>query len=70
MKECERVVDKVNSILKSLNIHVSRYDFELDDLKYIISNFGDSLKQSRLSNSNLTDQLNRAKFISKERRLK
>ena len=70
MKECKKVIDKVQSILKSFNIHVSRYDSELDDLKYTISNFSDSLKRSRLNNSNLTDQLNRVTFKSEERILR
>ena len=64
------VVDKVHSILLSLNILVSCFDSELDDLKYTVSNFSDSLKQTSLSNTNLTDQLNRATFKSEDRKLK
>ena len=30
VSECERVINKVHSILQSLNIHVTRYKFELD----------------------------------------
>ena len=42
--ECNKVINKVYSILKSLNIPVSSYDSELDDLKYNSSNSSDSLK--------------------------
>lgn len=53
VKECKKVVDNVHSIIKSLNIPSLRYDSELDDLSYTISNFSHSLKGSRISNSNL-----------------
>lgn len=63
------MINKVKSILESLNILVSRYETELNDLKYTFSIFSDFLKQTRLTNSNLTDQLGRVSSKSKERRM-
>ena len=57
--EREKVINKVHSILQSLNIPVTRYESELDSLNYIVSNFSDSLKRKCLSNSNLNDQISR-----------
>lgn len=45
VKEREHVVDKVHSILESLNIPISRYDLELDDLIFTVSNYNDSLNK-------------------------
>ena len=57
ISECERMIRKVNSILKSLNIPLSRYETELDDLKFSFSSLSDSLKRTRLCNTYLTDQI-------------
>ena len=34
INECEQLINKVNSILESFNIPVSRYETELNDLKF------------------------------------
>ena len=44
ISECKKVIDKVNSILKSLNTPVSRYETKLHDLKFTVSSLSDSLK--------------------------
>lgn len=69
VNKCEKVVDKVHSILKSINISMSHYDSEIDDLQYIISIFSDSLKRTRLSNSNHNYQHNNVIFKSEDIRL-
>ena len=66
INECEWMINNVHTILKSLNIHVSKYETELDDLKYIVSSFNDSLKINCLNNSNLTDRLGRVSNKSEE----
>ena len=68
INECKQLINKVNSILESLNIPISRYKTELNDLKFTFSSISDSLKRTRLSNSNLTDQLSRATSKGEERR--
>ncbi|KAI3767848.1 hypothetical protein L2E82_18277 [Cichorium intybus] len=70
VEECEAVVKKVRSILKSLNICSSSYDAELDDLRFTVSSLSDSLKRTRLSNSNLNDQLSRISNKNEERRMR
>ncbi|KAL7591015.1 hypothetical protein Lser_V15G34603 [Lactuca serriola] len=67
INECKQLINKVNSILQSLNIPISRYKTELNDLKFTFSSISDSLKRTRLSNSNLTDQLSRATSKGEER---
>ena len=39
---CEDMISKVHSILESLNIHVSRCESELEDLKYTVTSLSDS----------------------------
>lgn len=68
--DSEKVINKVHSILNSLNIPISRYYFKLTDLRDTISNFSKSLKQTRIRNSNLVDSLSRIKFRNEERRIK
>lgn len=67
ISECEQVINKVNSILESLKIPISRYETELNDLKYTFSIFIDRLKQTLLTNSNLNDQLGRVSSKSETR---
>ena len=69
ISECENVINKVHFVLKYLNIPVSRYETELNDLKFTVSNSSDSLKRTRLSNINLTDQISRVTLKSEERRM-
>ena len=69
INECEKMIIKVNSILGSLNIHISWYETKLKDLRFTFSSFSDSLKRTRLTNSNLIDQLGRVSNKSKERRI-
>ena len=59
IKDCEQLINKVNFILESLNIPMSRYETKLNDLKFTFSNISDSLERTRLTNSNLTDQISR-----------
>ena len=66
----EKVVDKVHSILKSLNIPTPHNDYELNDLHYTIYDFSDSLKRNCISNSNLNDNLNRVTIMNEERRIR
>jgi hypothetical protein len=70
VKEVENVVDKVHSILKSLNICPSTYNSELEDLRFTVGDISDSLKRTRLSNTNLSDDLSRVKSKSEDRRIK
>ncbi|KAI3505861.1 hypothetical protein L1887_28170 [Cichorium endivia] len=70
VEECEAIVNKVRSILKSLNICSSCYDNELDDLRFTVSSLSDSLKRTRLSNSNLNGQLSRVSNKNEERRMR
>lgn len=53
----EKVIDKVHSIIKSLNIPIPCYDSKLTDLRNAISKFGKSLKWNRITVSNLDDDL-------------
>lgn len=69
VKECENVINKVHSILQSHDITVARYEYELDYWNYTFFSFSDSLKRTRLNNSNLTDQISRKTSISEERRM-
>ena len=59
ISECDQMINKVHSIIESLNIHVSRYENELNELKFTFSSISNSLKQTRVTNSNLTDQISR-----------
>ena len=45
INECEQLINKVNLILESLNITVSKYKSELNDLKFTLSSISDSLKR-------------------------
>lgn len=53
----EKVIDKVHSTLKSLNIPISRYDYVLNNLRNIIYEFSESLKWNRVRVSNIDDNL-------------
>lgn len=66
----EKVINKVYSILKSLDIPVSHYDFELTDLWNTICKFCESLKWDRIRVSNLDDDFSRSTFRCEERRIK
>lgn len=63
-------MDKVQYIIKSLNIPASRYDSKLNDLRCLISYFSDSLKRTCISNSNLNNNLSRVTFKNEERIIK
>ena len=69
MSEYEKVINKVHSILQSLNIPSTRYESKLDDLNYTFSSFSDSLKRTHLNNSNLTNQITRITSKSEEIRI-
>ena len=51
------------------NIPVSRYETELNEIKFTFSSISNSLTQTRLINSNLTDQISRVSSKSEERRI-
>lgn len=51
------VIDKVHSIIKSLDIPIPCYDSKLTDLRNAISKCGESLKWNRITVSNLDDDL-------------
>lgn len=55
--ESEKVIDKVHSILESLNIPISYYDYELNKFRDTVSDFSESLKGTRIRNSHLDDSL-------------
>ena len=59
ISECDQIINKVHIILESLNIPRSRYETELNELKFTFSSISNSLKQTRLTSSNLTDQISR-----------
>lgn len=56
--------------LKSLDIHVSFYDYELTDLRITISEFSESLKWNLIRASILDDDLSTITFRNGERRLR
>ena len=69
INDCDQLTKKVQSILESLQIPVTNYEKELNELKFKFSNLSGSLMQTRLANSNLTEQLNRESSKSEERRM-
>ena len=68
INDCDRLIKKVQSILESLKVLVTNYEEELNELKFKISNLSGSLMQTRLANSNPTNQLSRESSMSEERR--
>lgn len=69
-RECENVINKVHSIHKSLNIPVTRYDFELTELCATVSNLSECIKRSCIKNSDHDDSFSRETFRSEERMMK
>jgi len=69
VKETEDVIDKVHSILTSLDISSSTYDPELNNLRYFVASLSDSLTRTRLSYSDLNDKMNRTSFKNEEQRI-
>lgn len=69
INDCDRLIKKVQCILGSLNVPITEYEEELNELKLKFSNLSNSLMQTRLTNSNLTDQINRVTTKSEERRM-
>ena len=69
INDCDRLIKKVHSILESLKISKTDYQEELNELNFKFSNLSSSLMQTRLANSNLTDQLGRVSSKSEERRM-
>ena len=57
INECDELIKKVQSILVSLNIPITNYEKELNGLKSKFSSISGSLFQTRVTNSNLTDQI-------------
>ena len=53
--EYEKVINKVHSILKSLNIPVNRYDSELTELRVRVPNLSECLKRTCIKNFDLDD---------------
>nr|KAJ0189254.1 hypothetical protein LSAT_V11C800435370 [Lactuca sativa] len=69
INDCDRLIKKVQSILGSFNVPMTEYEEELNELKLKFSNLSGSLMQTRLTNSNLTDQISRVTMKSEERRM-
>lgn len=69
MESCNKVTEKVHSILKFLNVPIFKYNDELTELQENISELGGILKYNRIKVSNLNDHLSRSNFKSEERRL-
>ena len=69
INECDELIKKVQNILASLNIPVTNYEKELNNLKSKFSSISSSLTQTRGINSNLTDQISRISSKSEERRM-
>ena len=69
INECDELIKKVQNILASLNIPVTNYEKELNNLKSKFSSISSSLTQTRVTNSNLTDQISRISSKSEERRM-
>lgn len=69
IEACTKVMEKVHSILKSLNIPAYGYDDKLTELQDNSSELGDCLKWIRLKVSNLDVDLSKCKFRNEERRL-
>lgn len=67
--EWEKVIDKVHSILKNLDILVYRFDYELTDLSDIVYDLSDILKRNRIRNSNLDDTLSSISYKNEERHM-
>lgn len=67
---CEKAIEKVHSILKSLDILVYKYDDELNELKYNILEFRESIRWNQRKVSNFDDDLSMSNFKSEEKRLK
>ena len=68
INDCDRLIKMVQFILESLKVPVTNYEEERNELKFKFSNLSGSLMQTRLANSNLTDQLSRESSKSEERR--
>nr|KAJ0210411.1 hypothetical protein LSAT_V11C400174660 [Lactuca sativa] len=69
INDCDRLIKKVHSTLESLKIPKTEYLEELNELNFKFSNLSSSLMQTRLANSNLTDQLGMVSSKSEERRI-
>ena len=59
----------IKNILASLKIPVNDYEKELNKFKSNFSSISSSLTQTRVTNSNLTDQISRISSKSEERRM-
>lgn len=68
--ESEKIINKVHSIIKSLNIHMTRYYSELFEQCDTISNFRKCLKRSRIKNFDLNASFSRETFKSEEIKMK
>lgn len=67
--QCEKVSDKVHSILKSVDIPISRFNTKLTDLHDVVSDLSDSLRKTLTRNSNLYDTISRIISKNEERRM-
>nr|AGM34082.1 hypothetical protein [Lactuca sativa] len=64
INECDELIKKVQNILASLKIPVTNYEKDLNSLKSKFSSI-----KTRVTNSNLTDQISRISSKSEERRM-
>lgn len=66
----EKLIEKVHSTLKSLDILISHYDSELTDLRNTVYEFSESLKWNHISFSNLDGDPSGITFRNEERRVR
>ena len=69
ISELDELIKKVQSIFVSFKIPQKSYEKELNNLNSRISNLDSCLTQTRVINSNLTDQISRVSSKSEERRM-
>jgi len=67
--ELDELINKVQSIFVSFKVPQSSYEKELKNVNSRISHLDSSLTQTRVTNSNLTDQISRVFSKSEERRM-
>ena len=69
INKCDELIKKGQNIITSLKIPTTNYEKELNSLKSKFSSISSSLTQTRVTNSNLTDQISRISSKSEERRM-
>lgn len=70
MEACDKVTDKVHSIIISLNISAYRYDDELNELRETISELSRNIRWNWRKVVNLSDGLSKCLSKNEERRIR